>query len=355
MFEKLESIKKKYEELNKTVSNPSKDYREIQEAIIEIAKIKPIVLKYEEYLDTLSLIEDEKEMLGEIDDKSLKKFKELVKEDIKDLSDKKDMLVKELKILLLPEDINDKKNVIVEIRAGVGGDEAGIFAEELLKMYLKYAEKQRWKSELLTVSRSKSNCLKEAVILIKGKGAYSKLKYEIGVHRVQRVPETETKGRLHTSSATVAVLPEADDIEVKINEKDIRVDTFRSSGNGGQYVNTTDSAVRITHFPTGIVISCQDEKSQTENKAKAMKILKAKIYDLYLKEQNAEISGKRKSQIGSGDRSEKIRTYNFPKSRVTDHRVDYTSYSLESFMDGDIDKVIEILAAHEQAKKIAEL
>ena len=249
MFEKLESIKKKCEELNKTVSNPSKDYREIQEAIIEIAKIKPIVLKYEEYLDTLSLIEDEKEMLGEIDDKSLKKFKELVKEDIKDLSDKKDMLVKELKILLLPEDINDKKNVIVEIRAGVGGDEAGIFAEELLKMYLKYAEKQRWKSELLTVSRSKSNCLKEAVILIKGKGAYSKLKYEIGVHRVQRVPETETKGRLHTSSATVAVLPEADDIEVKINEKDIRVDTFRSSGNGGQCVNTTDSAVRITHFP----------------------------------------------------------------------------------------------------------
>ncbi len=260
--------------------------------------------------------------------------------------------MQEIKILLLPKDPNDEKDVIVEIRAGVGGDEAGLFAGNLLRMYLRYAERQGWKTEFISVNDQGIGGYKEVIFSIKGRGAYSKLKYESGVHRVQRVPETESSGRIHTSSATVAVLPEVDDIDIEINPNDVRVDVFRSSGNGGQCVNTTDSAVRLTHIPTGIVISCQDEKSQLKNKDKAFKVLKARLYDLYQQEQNAELAETRKSQVGSGDRSERIRTYNFPQGRVTDHRIGMTLYKLDGFMDGDITEMLEALLTSDQAEKL---
>jgi peptide chain release factor 1 len=254
--------------------------------------------------------------------------------------------------LLLPTDPNDEKDVMVEIRAGVGGDEAGLFAGNLLRMYLRYAERQGWKTEFMSFSEQGVGGYKEVIFAIKGKGAYSKLKYESGVHRVQRVPETESSGRIHTSSATVAVLPEVDDIDIEINPNDCRVDVFRSSGNGGQCVNTTDSAVRLTHLPTGIVISCQDEKSQLKNKDKAFKVLKAKLYDKYLQEQNDEQAQERKSQVGSGDRSERIRTYNYPQGRVSDHRIGLTLYKLDSFLDGDITEMIDALTTSDQAEKL---
>ena len=282
-------------------------------------------------------------------------FKEMVKEEIKNLTAKEEELIQEIKILLLPKDPNDDKDVIVEIRAGVGGEEAGLFAGDLLRMYLRYAERQGWKTEFITVNQQGIGGYKEVIFSIKGKGAYSKLKYESGVHRVQRVPNTESSGRIHTSSATVAVLPEVDDIDIEIDPNDVRVDVFRSSGNGGQCVNTTDSAVRLTHIPTGIVISCQDEKSQLKNKDKAFKVLKARLYDKYQREQNAELAKTRKSQIGTGDRSERIRTYNYPQGRVTDHRIGMTLYKLDSFMDGDISEMLDALLTSDQTEKLEEL
>ncbi len=257
-----------------------------------------------------------------------------------------------MKLLLIPKDPNDEKNVIVEIRAGAGGDEAGIFAGDLLRMYTRYAERQGWKVEIMSSNEQGVGGFKEVIFMIKGKGAYSRLKYESGVHRVQRIPVTESGGRIHTSTATVAVLPEADDIDVQINPNDVRIDVFRSSGHGGQSVNTTDSAVRLTHIPTGIVVSCQDEKSQLKNKEKAFKILKARLYDKLQAEKNAEIAEARRSQVGTGDRSERIRTYNFPQGRVTDHRINMTIYKLDSFLDGDIDEIVDALITNDQAEKL---
>ena len=254
--------------------------------------------------------------------------------------------------MLLPKDPNDEKNVILEVRAGTGGEEAALFGQDLLRMYMRYAERHRWKTELMDINDTGIGGIKEAVVLIKGKGAYSRLKYESGVHRVQRVPETESAGRVHTSAATVAVLPEVDDVEVDLNPSDVRVDVYRASGNGGQCVNTTDSAVRLTHEPTGLVVTCQDEKSQIKNKEKAFKVLKSRLYDLKLQEQNKEISAARKSQVGSGDRSERIRTYNFPQGRVSEHRIGMTLYKLGAILDGELDEIIDGLITSDQAEKM---
>ena len=351
MFDKLSFIENKYEELNKKIIDPEiiAQTSEWQKLAKEHADIEPIVIKYREYMKVKNTIEEDKEMLKEkLDDEMKALLKEEISEKEKDLEE----LEKELKILLIPKDPNDDKNVIVEIRAGAGGDEAGLFAGDLFRMYSRYAERQRWKVEIMSTSEQGVGGFKEVIFMIKGKGAYSKLKYESGVHRVQRVPETESSGRIHTSTATVAVLPEAEDIDIEINQNDIRVDVFRSSGNGGQSVNTTDSAVRITHLPTGMVVSCQDEKSQLKNKEKAMKILKTRLYDKMLREQQDEIAESRRSQVGSGDRSERIRTYNFPQGRITDHRINKTIYKLGAFLDGEIDEMVEALITLDQAEKL---
>ena len=279
-------------------------------------------------------------------------MRELAKMEIGELEEKIETAEEELKVLLLPKDPNDEKNVILEIRAGTGGDEAALFGADLLRMYTRYAERNRWKTELMDMNETGIGGVKEAVMLIKGKGAYSRLKFESGAHRVQRVPETESSGRVHTSAATVAVLPEVDDVEIDLDPNDVRVDVYRASGNGGQCVNTTDSAVRLTHEPTGLVVTCQDEKSQIKNKEKAFKVLKSRLYDLEMQKQQDEIAGQRKSQVGSGDRSERIRTYNFPQGRVSDHRIGLTLYKLESFLDGDIDEIVDGLITDDQAKKM---
>ena len=354
MLEKLGALKDKYIELSEKISDPEtlSDSQKLQKLMKEQAQLEPIVSKYNEYEDLVSQLEDSKAMLNEkLDDD----FREMVKEEVKELTTREEELMQEIKILLLPKDPNDDKDVIVEIRAGVGGDEAGLFAGDLLRMYLRYAERQGWKTEFISVNDQGIGGYKEAIFSIKGKGAYSKLKYESGVHRVQRVPETESSGRIHTSSATVAVLPEVDDIDIEIDPNDVRVDVFRSSGHGGQCVNTTDSAARLTHIPTGIVISCQDEKSQLKNKDKAFKVLKARLYDLYQQEQHAELADARKSQVGSGDRSERIRTYNFPQGRVTDHRIGMTLYKLDSFLDGDIAEMLDALITSDQAEKLKDV
>ena len=313
---------------------------------------RSIVFKYRQLKESENDLEESKGMLYEkLDDE----MKELVKEEIKTLEEDLEKYQEELKILLLPKDPNDHKNVIVEIRGGAGGDEAALFAGTLFRMYVRYAERSNWKVEIMSTNEIGIGGYKEVIFMIKGKGAYSRLKYESGVHRVQRVPETEASGRIHTSTATVAVLPEAEDIDIDIEANDIRVDVFRSSGNGGQSVNTTDSAVRITHIPTGIVISCQDEKSQLKNKDKAMKILKTRLYDLKLSEQNAEIADMKRGQVGTGDRSERIRTYNFPQGRVTDHRINLTLHKINSFIDGDLDEMIETLITTDQAQKLQQI
>lgn len=351
MLEKLDFLENKYNDLSKKISDPEiiSNRTEWQKLVKEHSELEPIVMKYREYNDVVKQLNESKSMLKE---KLEDDFKELVKEEIEELTEKQNKLEKELKMLLIPKDPNDEKNVIVEIRGGAGGDEAGLFAGDLFRMYSRFAERQGWKIEIMSSNPQGVGGFKEIIFMIKGKGAYSKLKYESGVHRVQRVPTTESSGRIHTSTATVAVLPEVDDIDIEINPNDVRVDVFRSSGNGGQSVNTTDSAVRLTHIPTGIVVSCQDEKSQLKNKDKAFKILKARLYDKYRSEQNAEVAEARKSQVGTGDRSERIRTYNFPQGRITDHRINLTVYKLEAFLDGDINDMIDALITSDQAEKL---
>ena len=354
MIEKLSFIENKYKELGEKIIDPKtmENMDEWQKLAKEHGEMEPIVHKYKEYNAAVSKLEEDKEMLKEnLDDE----FKDMLKEEISELEQEIAKLEEELKVLLIPKDPNDHKNVIVEIRAGAGGDEAGLFAGNLFRMYSRYAERQGWKVEIMNSNDQGIGGFKEVIFMIKGKGAYSRLKYESGVHRVQRVPDTESSGRIHTSTATVAVLPEAEDIDLEINQNDLRVDVFRSSGNGGQSVNTTDSAVRITYIPTGMVISCQDEKSQLKNKDKAMKILKTRLYDEMLTEQNAEIAQERRSQVGSGDRSERIRTYNYPQGRITDHRINLTVYKLEAFLDGDIDEMLDALITTDQAEKLKQV
>ncbi|SKC56562.1 peptide chain release factor 1 [Maledivibacter halophilus] len=354
MFEKLNFIEEKYEDLSKKISDPEviSDQTVWQKYIKEHASLKPIVDKYMEYKEVKSGIEEAREILKESKDDELR---EMAKMELEELEERVEPLEEELKLLLIPKDPNDEKNVIVEIRAGAGGDEAGLFAAELLRLYTRYAERNNWKTEMMSSNETGVGGIKEVIFMIKGKGAYSRLKYESGVHRVQRIPSTESGGRIHTSTATVAVLPEVDDVEVDINQNDLRIDVFRSSGNGGQSVNTTDSAVRITHIPTGMVVTCQDEKSQLKNKEKAMKVLKARLYDTVMAEQNAEIAEARKSQVGTGERSEKIRTYNYPQGRVTDHRITLTIYKLHQFLDGEIDEIVDALITTDQAEKLKKL
>jgi peptide chain release factor 1 len=356
VFDKLAFIEDKYRELTEKAMDPNlinEDREEWQRVMKEQSDLEPIVSKYREYTKAKSELEDSKEMLY---DKALDEdMRDMVKEEVKALEDSLQTYEDELKLLLLPKDPNDHKNVIVEIRGGAGGDEAALFAGVLFRMYVRYAERNNWKVEIMNTNEIGIGGYKEVIFMIKGKGAYSKLKYESGVHRVQRVPETEASGRIHTSTATVAVLPEAEDVDVEINPQDIRVDVFRSSGNGGQSVNTTDSAVRNTHNPTGIVVSCQDEKSQLKNKEKALKILKTKLYDMKIHEQNAEMAQLKKGQVGTGDRSERIRTYNFPQGRVTDHRINLTLYKLNSFVDGDLEEMIDSLTTTDQAERLQQI
>ena len=352
MFDKLDFITEKYDDLSRKVSDPDVIANQPvwQKYIKEMGEIEPIVKKYTEYKKAKQDLAEAKEMLEDGDEE----MRELAKMEISDLAETISNAEDELKVLLLPKDPNDEKNVILEIRAGTGGEEAALFGADLLRMYTRYAERNRWKTELMDMSETGIGGVKEAVMLIKGKGAYSRLKFESGAHRVQRVPETESSGRVHTSAATVAVLPEVDDVEVDLDPNDVRVDVYRASGNGGQCVNTTDSAVRLTHEPTGLVVTCQDEKSQIKNKDKAFKVLKARLYDLEMQKQQDEIAGQRKSQVGSGDRSERIRTYNFPQGRVSDHRIGMTLYKLDSFLDGDLDEIIDGLITDDQARKMAE-
>ena len=351
MFDKLDFILEKYRELEQKVSDPEiiNNQPVWQKYIKEMAEMEPIVKAYESYKKMKSDLADAKEIIELEDDEEMR---EMAKEEAKELEAQLEDAEANMKVLLIPKDPNDDKNVFLEVRAGTGGDEAALFGADLLRMYLRYAERRRWKTEIIEMNDTGIGGVKDATVLIKGKGAYSRLKYESGVHRVQRVPETESSGRIHTSAATIAVLPEVDDIEIKIDPNDIRVDVFRASGNGGQCVNTTDSAVRITHLPSGVVVTCQDEKDQIQNKEKCMRVLKARLYDMELQAQNDKISADRKSQIGSGDRSERIRTYNFPQGRMTDHRINLTLYKLDQFLDGDIDEAIDGMITADQAEKM---
>ena len=351
MFEKLESVVEKYDELTVKVADPDviANQEVWQKSMKEMGEIEPVVRKYKEYKEAFEALEFAKDMVENEDDEELR---DLAKAEVSEQEDKLEQLTSELKVLLIPKDPNDEKNVILEIRAGTGGEEAALFGGDLLRMYTRYTERHGYSIEIMDMNDTGIGGVKEAEVMIKGKGAYSRLKFESGVHRVQRVPETEAAGRIHTSAATVAGLPEVDDVEVNIDPNDVKVDVYRASGNGGQCVNTTDSAVRLTHLPTGIVVTCQDEKSQIKNRAKAMTVLKARIYDKMQQEQNAKIAAERKDQVGSGDRSERIRTYNFPQSRVTDHRIGLTLYKLDQIMDGDLDEIIDALITDDQAKKM---
>ncbi len=351
MFDRLEDLIKRFEELENLVNDAEiiKDQNKWRGLMKEHADLRPIIEAYIEYKEYVKALEEAKEILQEESDEDLRT---LAKEEVKENSQKVEEYEDKLKFLLLPKDPNDDKNVIVEVRGGAGGDEAALFAGDLFRMYTRFAERQKWKTEFMSASESEAGGYKEVSFLIKGQGAYSRLKYESGVHRVQRIPATESGGRIHTSTVTVAVLPEVDDVEVELDENDVRVDVFRSSGNGGQSVNTTDSAVRLTHMPTGIVISCQDEKSQLKNKDKAFKVLRAKLYDLELEKQQKELSADRKSQVGTGDRSERIRTYNFPQGRVSDHRVQLTLHRIDAILDGDLDEILDTLITTDQAEKL---
>ncbi|NLO97304.1 MAG: peptide chain release factor 1 [Peptococcaceae bacterium] len=351
MLEKLEELEQKYNELSELLSDPQviANPSEYQKHAKNQAALADIVGVYQEYKNVFKQIEDIKSMLNEKLDEDMRDLAHLEEQELKK---KAEELEKKLRILLLPKDPNDEKNVIMEIRAGAGGEEAALFAGDLYKMYTKYAESQRWKTEVLSASYTDIGGFKEIIFVIEGHGAYSKLKYESGVHRVQRIPTTESGGRIHTSTATVAVLPEAEEVDVEINPNDIRIDIFCSSGPGGQSVNTTQSAVRITHLPTGIVVSCQDEKSQHKNKEKALKVLRARLLEKAHQEAMGEIAQERKSQVGTGDRSERIRTYNFPQGRVSDHRIGLTVHRLDSILLGDLEEIIQALIAHYQAEKL---
>lgn len=354
LLDKLAFIENKYDELSVKISDPSimANQNEWRKLCKEHSDLEIVVTAYREYRDVTEELQSNKEMLN---DESDREMKEMLNEEISDLTKKEVELADKIQILLLPKDPNDDKNVFVEIRGGAGGDEAALFSYNLFRMYTRYAETQRWTTEIMSLNENDIGGFKEVVFMIKGNGAYSKLKYESGVHRVQRVPETESSGRIHTSTATVAVLPEVDDVEIKIEDKDLRIDTYRSSGNGGQCVNTTDSAVRITHIPSGVVVACQDEKSQLKNKEKAMKVLRSRLFDVAQAERSAGIAEDRKSQVGSGDRSERIRTYNYPQGRVTDHRIGLTLYKLESYLSGDIQEVINALITADQAEKMKKM
>ena len=354
MFDKLEDLLIRYEEIMGELHEPTvtENQQRFRKLMKEQSDLAPIVEAYTEYKKCKQDIEDSLSMLEEESDEEMR---DMIKETLGESRKRVEELENELKILLLPKDPNDDKNVIMEIRAGAGGDEAALFAAEMYRLYVHYAEKQHWKVETLNVDEIGIGGMKEVSMMITGQGAYSKLKYESGVHRVQRVPETESGGRIHTSTITVAVMPEVEDVDVVIDEKDIRIDVMRASGNGGQCVNTTDSAVRLTHYPTGIVVYSQTEKSQLQNKAKAFALLRAKLYDIEQQKAHDAEAELRRSQIGSGDRSEKIRTYNFPQGRVTDHRIKLTLYKLDSIMNGDIDELLDNLIAADQAAKLSKL
>ncbi len=351
MFDRLEAVEARYEKLNELLSDPDivSNTNKLREYSKEQSDIQETVEKYREYKEVKEQLTDAKAMLEEKLDAEMR---EMVKEEINELEDQMEELEERLHVLLLPKDPNDDKNVIMEIRGAAGGDEAALFAGDLYRMYSRFAEHQGWKTEVMDSNSTGVGGYKEIIFMITGKGAYSKLKFENGAHRVQRVPETESGGRIHTSTATVAVLPEAEEVEVEIHEKDIRVDTFASSGPGGQSVNTTMSAVRLTHLPTGTVVSCQDEKSQIKNKEKAMKVLRARVYDKFQQEAQAEYDQNRKQAVGTGDRSERIRTYNFPQNRVTDHRIGLTIQKLDQILTGKLDEVIDALIMEDQARKM---
>ena len=351
MLSKLAFIEERYEELSQKISDHEviADQNRWRKLCKENADITPIVEKFREYKAAANAIEEAKQMIEEKPDKE---FLELLQLEIEENKEKIETLEEELKVLLLPKDPNDEKNVIVEIRGGTGGDEAALFAGALFRMYCMYAENRRWKIDIMNSTPTELGGYKEITFTVEGEGAYSRLKYESGVHRVQRVPETESGGRIHTSAATVAVLPEVEEVELEINQNDLRIDVFRAGGPGGQCVNTTDSAVRVTHIPTGIVVSCQDEKSQHKNKDKALKVLRSRLYEYFEAQRNDAISKERKNQVGSGDRSERIRTYNFPQGRVSDHRINLTIYRIEAVMNGELDEIIEPLITHYQSEKL---
>jgi len=348
MFEKIEELERRYQELEALLSDPAviANQPEFRRYSREHADLSDLVAAHRRYKKVLAEIAGNRDLLADPD------MKEMAEEELSSLEEEKERLAGDIRLLLLPKDPNDSKNVILEIRAGTGGDESALFAGDLFRMYSRFAETSRWRVEVISASESERGGYKEVVASVEGEGVYAKLKYESGTHRVQRVPETEAQGRIHTSACTVAIMPEAEDIDIDINPADLKIDVYRSSGAGGQHVNTTDSAVRITHLPTGVVVACQEERSQIKNRAKAMKVLKSRILDSMASEQNARLAADRKQQVGSGDRSERIRTYNFPQGRMTDHRIGLTLYRLDALMEGDIGEVVDSLRAHYQMEAL---
>lgn len=353
MFERLEELKKRFAALNEMIADPEVVARqeEWQKLVKEHAQLAPIVEAYDAYCEMGAEMEACQSMMKEGD----KEMADLAEAEYYDVKERREKKEQDLKIMLLPKDPMDDKNVIIEIRGGAGGEEASLFGADLMRMYHRFAERLRWKVEDIDVNLTELGGVKEATFMIKGQGAYSKMKYESGVHRVQRVPETESQGRVHTSTVTVAVLPEAEDVDIEINEKDVKIDTYRSGGAGGQHVNKTDSAVRITHLPTGIVVACQDERSQIKNREKAWRVLKSRLYDFYQTQKDKEYAENRRTQVGTGDRSERIRTYNFPQGRVSDHRIGLTIYALEDFLDGNMFEMVEALALADQNAKLSKI
>lgn len=354
LLNQLESVKEKAKKLEVLLADPEilKDNSRLQTLGKEYKELSEILQLYEKYNQTVKQIEEVKQLIANTSEEDLRT---LAEEELNFLKQQEKELEKSIEIALLPKDPNDEKNVILEIRQGAGGDEAALFAGELFRMYQRYAERHGWKTEVLSIHPTEKGGIKEVIALIRGQGAYSRLKYESGVHRVQRVPETESSGRIHTSTATVAVLPEAQEVDIEIKPEELKIETMRAGGAGGQHVNTTDSAVRITHLPTGMVVTCQDERSQLQNRMKAMQILRARLKDYYDRIEREKIAKERKEQVGTGERSEKIRTYNFQQNRVTDHRVNYTSYRINDIMDGDLDEIIEVLIARENEEKLSKL